>query len=85
MTMLFLPGTFISAIFSMVFFTFNGGDSKVDVSPWIWLYFAVTIPLTALVFAFYFYWRRHRESRRAQESDTDLELGFQPSSGNGAI
>lgn len=66
MGMLFLPGTFISSIFSMVFFTFNGTDSTIDVSPWVWLYYGVTVSLTVLVFGLYLYWRRRRDSRRGQ-------------------
>lgn len=73
MTMLFLPGTLISAIFSMAFFTFgsssnSGGNSTIDVSPWIWLYFAITIPLTGLVLGFYLYWRRKRAFHRKSSS-----------------
>ncbi|KAH7309271.1 hypothetical protein BKA65DRAFT_170849 [Rhexocercosporidium sp. MPI-PUGE-AT-0058] len=85
MTMLFLPGTFISAIFSMVFFTFNGTNSTIDVSPWVWLYVAVTVPLTVLVFGLYLYWRRRRESSRGQGSDNDLQLGIRMSSINGTV
>jgi len=89
--MLFLPGTFISAIFSMVFFnwgTNSDGESAFTVSGWIWLYFAVTIPVTLLVFAIYLFWRRKREVKMASklsriseysmdedDSDVDLELG----------
>ncbi|KAH9208892.1 hypothetical protein DL95DRAFT_414357 [Leptodontidium sp. 2 PMI_412] len=85
MTMLFLPGTFVSAIFSMVFFTFNGTNSTINVSPWVWLYIAVTVPLTVLVFGLYLYWRRRRESRRGQGSDNDLQLGIRMSSVNGTV
>ncbi|KAH6714813.1 hypothetical protein BKA61DRAFT_734198 [Leptodontidium sp. MPI-SDFR-AT-0119] len=85
MTMLFLPGTFVSAIFSMVFFTFNGTNSTIDVSPWVWLYVAVTVPLTVLVFGLYLYWRRRRESRRGQGSDNDFQLGIRMSSINGTV
>lgn len=74
MTMVFLPGTFTSAIFSMTFFTFSDSNSSHSVSHWLWLYFAVTIPLTAMVFGFYLYWRRRRESKRGQTSSVDLEL-----------
>lgn len=63
MTMLFLPGTFISAVFSMVFFNFSNGGSSFDVSPWVWLYPAVTVPLTGLVFGWYQYWSRRREMK----------------------
>jgi uncharacterized membrane protein len=82
MTMVFLPGTFTSAIFSMTFFTF-GDSSSSHVSQWLWLYFAVTIPLTAMVFGFYLYWRRRRESKRGQGSSVDLELASRISSANG--
>jgi hypothetical protein len=74
MTMLFLPGTFISALFSMVFFTFKDSDSPMEVSPWIWIYFAITIPLTGVVFGFYLYWRRKRTVKRRRNSDVDIEM-----------
>jgi hypothetical protein len=67
--MLFLPGTFICAVFSMVFFNFSNGGSSFDVSPWVWLYPAVTIPLTGLVFGWYQYWSRRREMKLPTQNE----------------
>lgn len=81
MTMLFLPGTFISAIFSMVFFNYgvdSNGNEYFQASSRLWLYFVITVPLTVLVSGVYQYWRRRREGRvemRNKESGIDLETG----------
>ncbi|KAL2040003.1 hypothetical protein N7G274_007406 [Stereocaulon virgatum] len=64
-TMVFLPGTFISAIFSMVFFntaTDDNGKPKLTVSPQWWYFPTITIPLTIIVFAVWQWWRRRREA-----------------------
>jgi Mg2+ and Co2+ transporter CorA len=47
MTMLFLPGTFIAALFAMPLFQWT--ESKV-IQKSFWIYWAFTIPATALVF-----------------------------------
>ncbi|TFK41431.1 hypothetical protein BDQ12DRAFT_720286 [Crucibulum laeve] len=62
-TMLFLPGTFVSAVFSMVFFN-NGFDSLgrpvVSVAPQWWYFPVITIPLTILVLCIWVLWQRWR-------------------------
>ncbi|KIM38870.1 hypothetical protein M413DRAFT_419836 [Hebeloma cylindrosporum] len=62
-TMFFLPGTFVSALFSMVFFDTqangNGSESLLVGSQW-WLFPAITIPITILVFVIWLGWRRYR-------------------------
>ncbi|KAH8586663.1 hypothetical protein B0O99DRAFT_695296 [Bisporella sp. PMI_857] len=68
MTMLFLPGTFVSALFSMVFF--NSG-TQFDKS-WMWLYFAITVPLTGIVFGFYMYWVSKKRARAAAARSPDV-------------
>ncbi|KAI0595451.1 hypothetical protein F4775DRAFT_585507 [Biscogniauxia sp. FL1348] len=45
---IFLPGTFVSSLFSMSFFDFSG-DITGQVSKSLWLYFAITVPLTLLI------------------------------------
>lgn len=47
MTMLFLPGTFFAALFTMPLFQWT--ESKV-IQKSFWIYWAFTIPATALVF-----------------------------------
>ncbi|KAJ4395163.1 hypothetical protein N0V91_011027 [Didymella pomorum] len=66
-TMAFLPPTFLSAIFSMSFFSFqpqegdDGGGWKV--SEKFWVYFAVAIPLTCFTLAVWFWRQRLRGSQ----------------------
>lgn len=50
-TLLFLPATFVSTLFSMSFFSFQPAyQNRWGVSPKIWIYFAVSVPLTMLTF-----------------------------------
>jgi len=46
--LLFLPGTFVSSLFGMNFFSFDeeNGQQRWQVSGKFWLYWAVTAPLT---------------------------------------
>jgi len=73
-TMLFLPGAFVSAIFSMVFFSYDG--SGLVVSDKWWLFPTVTIPLTAVVFGVWLFWQRlrvkrmHRQERERYSQDS---------------
>ncbi|UNI21894.1 hypothetical protein JDV02_007840 [Purpureocillium takamizusanense] len=46
-SLLFLPATFTSAIFSTTFFKFDDNSSAWQVSDMFWLYWVVAIPLTA--------------------------------------
>lgn len=62
-TMIFLPATFVSAIFSMSFFNFSGSptDETWTVSREIWIYFAVAIPLTAISLISWYVWHSRLE------------------------
>ena len=54
LTMVFLPGTFVSGIFGMVFF-----DAKEDgyiVDPRWWLFLAITLPLTMATIGTWWLW-----------------------------
>ncbi|KAG2018202.1 hypothetical protein CC2G_007649 [Coprinopsis cinerea AmutBmut pab1-1] len=76
-TMLFLPGAFVSAIFSMVFFnttTDSNGTLKLSVTPHIWMFPAVTVPLTLLVFLL---WNRLRK-RHSQLALGGVAAGSSP-------
>ncbi|KAF2632494.1 hypothetical protein BU25DRAFT_381962 [Macroventuria anomochaeta] len=63
-TMIFLPATFTSAVFSMSFFDFSPGDgTQADewrVSSKIWIYWVVAISLTGLTLFAWLFWRRKR-------------------------
>ncbi|KAH4817025.1 hypothetical protein HBI55_040160 [Parastagonospora nodorum] len=63
MTMLFLPGTFVSAVLSTTFFDFD--SDGISVSRKWWILLAATIPLTILVFCIWLYWRANRLERTA--------------------
>lgn len=69
MTMLFLPGTFVSAVLSMAFFN-NGTDASgratLTVLPQWWIFPAVTIPLTLLVFGLWRLWQQKRLNHKAR-------------------
>ncbi|KAI0593954.1 hypothetical protein F4775DRAFT_575960 [Biscogniauxia sp. FL1348] len=71
----FLPGTFLSSIFSMTFFNFDVGDGK-EVSSDLWIYFAVTVPLTLVIVLSWWALDHHREKQYAAE-DQDIEKGIE--------
>ncbi|KAF2169606.1 hypothetical protein M409DRAFT_52133 [Zasmidium cellare ATCC 36951] len=60
--LVFLPGTFISAIFSMSFFNFTPGNqeqaARWTVSERFWLYWVVAIPVTALTVLVWWTWQK---------------------------
>ncbi|CAK3812940.1 Hypothetical predicted protein [Lecanosticta acicola] len=60
--LLFLPGTFISALFSMSFFNFTQATSTSpaswSMSPKFWIYWVVAIPITALTVATWWIWQK---------------------------
>lgn len=59
--LVFLPGTFISAIFSMSFFNFDppiqGRPGQWAVSEKFWMYWVVAIPVTALTVVVWWKWQ----------------------------
>ncbi|KAF4124322.1 hypothetical protein GMORB2_4988, partial [Geosmithia morbida] len=61
-TMFFLPGSFVSALFSTPCFNWDTVDERnfesigVGVTPQFWLYWSLTAPLTALTFIVYACW-----------------------------
>lgn len=70
-TMLFLPATSVSSIFSMPLFDWEEDDSRV-VRPAIWVYFVFATLLTILTVGTWWIWQRrlaqHRQSREADKS-----------------
>ncbi|KAL0939531.1 uncharacterized protein CTRU02_206141 [Colletotrichum truncatum] len=57
LTLLFLPATFVSAIFSTTFFEFKS-ESEWVVSEKFWVYWVVAIPITVITALLWFYWQR---------------------------
>ncbi|KAI0024804.1 hypothetical protein F4780DRAFT_725055 [Xylariomycetidae sp. FL0641] len=72
----FLPGTFLSSVFSMTFFDFHIGEPKgPEVSSELWIYVVITVPLTLLIVVSWWWLDRRREKRYAAE-DLDIEQGI---------
>ena len=79
-TIVFLPGTSVAALFAMPLFEWNAiGDSKI-VSNRFWIYWAVTVPLTCLTLLFWVLWtkqqaRMHRSSEKMAREElwSDIE------------
>ncbi|GES58203.1 hypothetical protein ATEIFO6365_0004035400 [Aspergillus terreus] len=86
-TMLYLPGTFISGIFGSNFFDFNSPtDETWATSNKFWVYWAVTVPLTAITLILWAWWHsmprkwvkqinyyleKRKEDPRGERSRTD--------------
>ncbi|KAI1818729.1 hypothetical protein GGS20DRAFT_2357 [Poronia punctata] len=70
----FLPGTFLSSVFSMTFFDFKVGDGT-EVSSELWVYFVITIPLTLFIVGAWWGLGRLRE-RRYESEDRKMEEGI---------
>ncbi|KAK4245657.1 hypothetical protein C7999DRAFT_42807 [Corynascus novoguineensis] len=56
LTMIFLPPTFISAIFSTTFFGLSDQDKTWMVSDKLWIYWATTVPATIITVALWRVW-----------------------------
>ncbi|KAI1156598.1 hypothetical protein F4825DRAFT_403341 [Nemania diffusa] len=66
---LFLPGTFISSLFSMSFFDFRQ-DLKNSTSRNLWLYFVLMVPLT-IFFVSIWWWVDQARCKQIDEEDED--------------
>ncbi|OCT50410.1 hypothetical protein CLCR_06891 [Cladophialophora carrionii] len=76
-TLLFLPGTFMAALFDAGFFNFSPGDSDQVVSKWIWLYIALTGAATLVVFGgwYLFSHKQNKKMMRVVNADARPSLG----------
>jgi len=70
MTIAFLPGTFISALFSMEMFNWQAPQGASVVSSRFWIYWAITVPLTLLVFSIWTVWIRINDGKADQSTAT---------------
>jgi hypothetical protein len=67
MTLIFLPATGISSVFSMPFFNvdFQGPNGRMlDVAASFWIYWVVSVPLTAIIFVAWYWIYRESKKRR---------------------
>lgn len=60
LTLLFLPSTFVSAVFSTSFFDYDSGADSWNVSSKFWVYWVVAVPITLVTALLWYY--RHRLS-----------------------
>lgn len=84
-TMFFLPGSFISALFSTPLFKWDDVDMsdwstvRVGTTPQFGLYWAVTVPLTVVTFILYYLWLwwQHKQRKKREKalgiSDDSME------------
>ncbi|KAI1369004.1 hypothetical protein F5Y08DRAFT_353525 [Xylaria arbuscula] len=73
---LFLPGTFISSVFSMSFFDFSK-DLKDSASSSLWLYFAIIIPLTLFFVGIWWRFDQARYKKVDEEEEPGDEVNMQ--------
>ena len=72
LTIVFLPGTFIAALFSVPMFNWQASGEGTVVSGRIWIYWAFTIPLTIIVIIVWFLWMRRKAiTRRKKDNAAD--------------
>lgn len=57
-TLLFLPATFVSTLFSMTFFNQPSAEQPWGVSPMIWIYFVISVVMTAVNLVTWFWGAR---------------------------
>lgn len=69
--MVFLPSTFVAAIISMNFFSFDENPPKV--SGYIWIFFVVALVLTAAVIATYFLFKTNRQRKEDRAEAKQLK------------
>ncbi|GAP91362.2 hypothetical protein SAMD00023353_6300010 [Rosellinia necatrix] len=77
LTMVFLPATFVATLFSMGIFQWQGlhGES-LSVSPYIWLYIAVTVGITSATMGTWYFWViRRNTSTGTKNAEKDVEAG----------
>ncbi|KAI1496085.1 hypothetical protein F5X99DRAFT_401464 [Biscogniauxia marginata] len=68
---IFLPGTFVSSLFSMSFFDFSG-DRPGTVSRSLWVYFVITVPLTIVIVGFWWRFDQFIGKKAAEDEDEDV-------------
>ncbi|RBR20965.1 uncharacterized protein FIESC28_05117 [Fusarium coffeatum] len=71
-TMVFLPGSFVSALFSTDLFDWDNTEGQgigILTTPQFRLYWAVTIPLTVITFILYFMWAEFSSFDRSQRRE----------------
>lgn len=63
LTMIVLPGTFLSTLFAMPLFNWDAETWNNVVKARFWIYWAVAIPLTIVTLAIWSFWQRRRDRK----------------------
>ncbi|KAI9838488.1 MAG: hypothetical protein M1838_004562 [Thelocarpon superellum] len=74
-TILFLPGTYISTLFAMPLFDWDAGPGEPVATARFWIYWAVTGPLTIVTLIIWLLWLRREVARNRQEDEDARESG----------
>lgn len=84
MSVVFLPATFVSAIFSTSFFNFSPEAKRWAVSPMFWVYWAVAIPVTIFIPVAWRLWDlwEHRSSPRDDRGEGSEVSGMELKNGD---
>lgn len=84
MSVVFLPATFVSAIFSTSFFNFSPEAKRWAVSPMFWVYWAVAIPVTIFIPVAWKLWDlwEHRPSPRDDRDEGSEVSGMESKDGD---
>ncbi|KAK3389266.1 hypothetical protein B0H63DRAFT_463294 [Podospora didyma] len=69
----FLPGAFMSSLFSTTFFDF-GIDMNGPVSTRLWIYFIVTVPLTAVIVCSWFHFDKKLTQKVVDDNATEVDV-----------
>ena len=78
-TITFLPGTLVAAIFSMPMFNWASENARNIINPHFRIYWAVTVPLTLLTFVFYGMWQLiYKRNRNQNNKETAGVLDENP-------
>jgi hypothetical protein len=77
MSILFLPGTFVSSFFSMDMFDWQAPKGASVASFRFWIYWAVTTPLTVVVVSIWFFWLRTHKKHEV-EGRKDSTSAYSP-------
>lgn len=75
MTLVFLPGTAVASFFSMNgMFNWSPAAGESIASPYLYVFFAVTVPLTLLVYSLWLWWFARLEKAHKKKNLTDIDF-----------
>jgi O-antigen/teichoic acid export membrane protein len=66
LTMIVLPGTFLSTLFAMPLFNWDAEAWSEVAKPRFWIYWAITVPLTIMTITTWQLWQRWRDRKNVK-------------------